>query len=236
MQTILTSIRRELQQLADPATLESSRRFFKEAIDTYGVKTPVVNKLSKDSFRTIKHLPKAEIFALCNELWQSGKHEEAIIACNWSNALHRQFTPDDFAVFEKWIRQDVTNWATCDTLCNHTVGEFIQRYPDDLSKLKEFTQSDNRWVKRAAAVSLIIPARRGKFLTDILEIADRLLTDPDDLVQKGYGWMLKSASEAHQQEIFNYVVSKKAVMPRTALRYAIEKMPKERKAEAMSRE
>ena len=99
-------------------------------------------------------------------------------------------------------------------------------YPQYLSKLKEFAGSDNRWMRRASAVSLIIPARKGKFLNDILELADILLLDKDDMVQKGYGWMLKAASQAYQQEIFDYVISKKAVMPRTALRYAIEKMPK----------
>jgi 3-methyladenine DNA glycosylase AlkD len=53
------------------------------------------------------------------------------------------------------------------------------------------------------------------------------------MVQKGYGWMLKVASQAHQKEIFDYVISKKATMPRTSLRYAIEKMPAELKAKAM---
>jgi len=82
---------------------------------------------------------------------------------------------------------------------------------------------------------LIIPARRGKFLEDILTIADILLTDSDDLVQKGYGWMLKEASKPHQEEIFNYVMKNKKVMPRTALRYAIEKMPPELKRRAMEK-
>lgn len=95
--------------------------------------------------------------------------------------------------------------------------------------------SENRWMRRASAVTLIIPARKGKFLSDILQIADILLLDKDDLVQKGYGWMLKAASEANQQEIFNYVIKNKSVMPRTALRYAIEKMPAELKAEAMKK-
>ena len=86
----------------------------------------------------------------------------------------------------------------CDTLCNHSVGEFIQMYPGFLEELKKFSKSENRWMRRAAAVSLIIPARSGRFLDDILEISDRLLTDKDDLVQKGYGWMLKAASQANQ--------------------------------------
>jgi len=73
------------------------------------------------------------------------------------------------------------------------------------------------------------------FLNDIFEIADILLLDKDDLVQKGYGWMLKAASEAYQEEVFDYVMSKKDIMPRTALRYAIEKMPADLKAEAMKK-
>ena len=73
------------------------------------------------------------------------------------------------------------------------------------------------------------------FLTDIFEIADILLTDHDDLVQKGYGWMLKAASEANQANVFVYVMKNKALMPRTSLRYAIEKMPAELKKQAMAR-
>ena len=88
-------------------------------------------------------------------------------------------------------------------------------------------------MKRASAVSLIIPAKNGKFLNDVFQIADILLLDKDDMVQKGYGWMLKVASQAHEKEVFEYVLAHKASMPRTALRYAIEKMPKELKNKAM---
>jgi 3-methyladenine DNA glycosylase AlkD len=70
-------------------------------------------------------------------------------------------------------------------------------------------------------------------LNDVFEIADILLLDQDNMVQKGYGWMLKVTSQVHQKEVFDYVMSKKDIMPRTALRYAIEKMPKELKVKAM---
>ena len=173
------------------------------------------------------------IFA--RKLWQTGYIEETFIACNWSYNLHKSFEPKDFEIFERWIKKYINNWASCDTFCNHTVGEFIEMYPEYLSKLKEFAKSENRWVRRAAAVSLIVPAKKGKFLKDILEIADVMLLDKEDMVQKGYGWMLKVASHKHQQVVFDYVVSKKAVMPRTALRYAIEKMPAEMKTIAMRR-
>jgi len=82
---------------------------------------------------------------------------------------------------------------------------------------------------------LIIPAKHGQFLPEIIRIADRLLLDKDDMVQKGYGWMLKEASEQHPDEVYQYVLKHRKDMPRTALRYAIEKMPPEMKAEAMKK-
>ncbi len=84
-------------------------------------------------------------------------------------------------------------------------------------------------------MSFIIPARKGLFKKEIFEIADILLLDPDDMVQKGYGWMLKSLAEAYEEEVFNYVLDHRSNMPRTALRYAIEKMPDDKKREAMRR-
>ena len=161
--------------------------------------------------------------------------EESFIACHWSYAVRRDYGPEDFAVFEAWVNDYVSNWASCDTLCNHTIGALVDKYPAFLADLKRWAGSPNRWTRRAAAVSLIIPARQGRFLKEIFEIADILLMDQDDLVQKGYGWMLKVASQAHQAPVFEYVMAHKARMPRTALRYAIEKLPKELRVRAMEK-
>jgi 3-methyladenine DNA glycosylase AlkD len=135
-----------------------------------------------------------------------------------------------------WIEKYIDNWAKCDGFCNHTVGDLIMKYPQDIEELKAWASSNQRWLKRASAVSLIIPARKGMYLQDIFEIAQRLLTDPDDMVQKGYGWMLKESSRIHQDEVFQFVYDNKKQMPRTALRYAIELMPAEMRKEAMKRD
>jgi 3-methyladenine DNA glycosylase AlkD len=111
----------------------------------------------------------------------------------------------------------------------------VAKYPESIEEIVNWTESPNRWMKRAAAVSLIIPAKHGQFLPEIIRIADRLLLDKDDMVQKGYGWMLKEASEQHLDEVYQYVLKHRKDMPRTALRYAIEKMPPEMKAEAMKK-
>jgi 3-methyladenine DNA glycosylase AlkD len=235
MNNIIEKIRFDLRSNADEKTKRSGERFFREDVRLYGVKAAVTHKISKDIYKSIPDTDKRKIFILCEELWKSGTMEESIIACLWSYYLNKQYEPGDFKVFQRWINTYVTNWATCDTLCNHSVGTLIEMYPDLLSGLKDWALSAKRWVKRASAVSLIIPARKGKFLSDIFEIADILHSDKDDMIQKGYGWMLKAASEVYQREVFEYVLSKKATMPRTALRYAIEKMPAELKIIAMAK-
>lgn len=235
MNKIIEDLRSELIRNADEKTKQSGEHFFKEKVRMYGIKSATVIRIGKTHYKEINDKDKLNIFTLCNELWQSGIMEEAFVACNWSYNVNKQYVHDDFYVFEGWVNNYISNWATCDTLCNHTAGTIVEMYPELVSELKHWAKSKNRWVKRASSVSLIIPARRGKFLKDIFEIADILLYDKDDMVQKGYGWMLKAASQAHQEEVFDYVISKKSSMPRTSLRYAIEKMPFELKAMAMAK-
>lgn len=235
MHQIIVRIKEELAEKGDAKILESEQRFFKEPIKTYGVRSAEVVVVGKKYFREIEKSDKKGIWTLCEELFRSGYNDEARIACDWSYNLRASYRPADFKIFERWIGRYIDNWAKCDTFCNHTVGAFLEMYPDYAGKLKAWTQSRNRWFRRAAAVSFIIPAKRGKFLPEILAIADILLLDEDDMVQKGYGWLLKVAAEKHQPEVFAYVMRNRARMPRTALRYAIEKMPTKLKKEAMKK-
>lgn len=221
--------------MADPAVRESGLRFFKEPVSLYGVKGDAVKRLAKRHFKEIQTFGKASILALCEELWESGFLEETGIACEWSYALNGEFEPSDFEVFDRWVRQYVSNWAACDTLCNHTVGTFIERFPSYQNQLLRWASTDSRWVRRASAVSLIIPARKGLFTETIFAIADLLLVDADPMVQKGYGWMLKASSEFDPERVFAYVMQHRNTMPRTALRYAIEKLTIEKRRAAMSR-
>lgn len=235
MTEFIEALRKQLIENADEKTRESGKRYFKEEIQLYGVKTATVTQIGNQAFKQIKDKPKQEIFDLCEQLWKSGMMEETFIACNWSYAIRKQFTPEDFDIFEWWVNKYVTNWASCDGFCNHTIGSLLTQYPTYAEKMKEWSLSQNRWVKRASAVSFIVPAKKGLFKKEIFEIADILLLDPDDMVQKGYGWMLKSLADAYEDEVFQYILDHRSIMPRTALRYAIEKMPEEKKREAMKR-
>jgi 3-methyladenine DNA glycosylase AlkD len=236
MDPVIARIRQELEAQADPEIQKTSKRFFKEEITCYGMKTATVMGIAKKFWKEIKTRDKQEIFALCEELYLSGYLEESFIVSNWTHALSGRYEQEDLAVFRHWIDTYITNWASCDGFCNHTMGDFMEQYPEYTEELMRWTQSQNRWMRRAAAVSLIVPAKHGKFLTEAMDIADLLLTDGDDMVQKGYGWLLKEASRKHTEEVFSYVMKNKKAMPRTALRYAIELMPGDLKAEAMKKD
>lgn len=235
MEKILQTLRAELLENANEKDRDSGKRFFKEEVTLLGVKTAVVTAIGKKHFSNLPDKSKSVIFPLCAELLAGGVLEECFVACQWSYLVRKEYIPEDFDVFARWVSSYVNNWAVCDTLCNHSVGTLVEMYPNLIKKLKKWSESKNRWVKRASAVTLIIPARKGLFLDEIFNIADILLPEKDDMVQKGYGWMLKAASQAHQKEVFDYVMKHRTIMPRTALRYAIEKMPGEMKKEAMRR-
>jgi len=222
---IIEKIRQELEDHSDPETKMTGNRFFKEEVKFYGVKTSVVSEMSRKYFEQVRLLSKDTIFNTCEELLRSDYNEEAWIAFDMANRISKQFTPGDFERFETWIDKYVNNWAKCDTLCNHAVGTFMEMYPQYVQELKKWAHSKNRWFRRAASVTLILPARKGKYLKDVLQISDILISDNDDMVQKGYGWLLKEASKEHLNEVYAYLIKNKSIMPRTALRYAIEKMP-----------
>lgn len=235
MNNLIDRIKEALIENIEEKTKANAQRFFKEQVKVYGVKTAICTKIANQFWPEVKVLKKAEIFQVCENLLASDYCEEAYIVSSWLPRISNQFESNDWIMFNGWIEKYINNWAKCDSFCNHTIGDFLMKFPEFITRLKEWTLSDNRWIKRAAAVSLIIPARNGYFLTEIFTICDQLLIDKDDLVQKGYGWLLKVTGEIYQKEVFTYVLQNKEKMPRTALRYAIEKMPEEMRKEAMKK-
>jgi 3-methyladenine DNA glycosylase AlkD len=241
---IVATIRREFEAAADPKYRESIKRFFKEPIDVYGVRTADARRISNEYFKKVKHLPKREILETC-ELLHNGlgqdeartapKYEEHGIAFSWAGKLSAKFEPADFQMLKRWLKKYVTNWAACDTFCGGAVGVFLVKFPEFLPKVRAWAGLKNRWLRRASAVAHIIPNRNGIAVDSAYKVAEVLLEDEDDMVQKGYGWMLKEIANKRPREVFDFVMARKDRMPRTALRYAIEKMPAVWKKRAMVR-
>jgi len=235
MNQLIAQIRTELSTNADEQTKQSAQHFFKEPVKFYGIKSSITTKIAKKYLPQTKTLNKQELFSICEELYLSDYMEEASIVATWIPHHIDKLQADDIQTFKHWIVSYVNNWAKCDCLCNHTIGDLIMKYPKIVPEIKSWAKSNNRWLKRASAVSFIVPAKRGLFLWDAFEICDVLLLDTDDMVQKGYGWLLKEESRVHTKDVFDYVIKHHANMPRTALRYAIELMPKDLKTQAMKK-
>ncbi|MGD8565259.1 MAG: DNA alkylation repair protein [Candidatus Bathyarchaeota archaeon] len=237
---IIQEIKDRLDEHSNPEKAQRmraySRKLYQEMPELYGVATPIVRQLSSEFFQKVRKKPKQEILELCNDLLKSGLSEERTIAFDWAFRLRRMYEKSDFKLLETWLMKYVHGWGACDDLCTHALGAFIYQFPEFTLKTREWARSENRWVRRASAVSLIYSVRRKKHLENIFVTADALLTDQDVMVQKGYGWMLKEASNNFAKKVFDYVMKNKRKMPRTALRYAIEKLPKEYRIEAMKRE
>lgn len=231
---IISKIQKELGGNIDIEYKKGACNFFKEKINPMGARLPKVRKISAKYFPEIKNLNKKDIFVLCEKLL-SGYDEEKTIAFDWARRIGKQYTKNDFKIFEGWLKKYVSNWAACDDLSYHVLGYCIFQFPEYLPELKKWAQSKNRWLRRASAVTMIYSNRKNKYIDEAFEIADILFNDSDDLVQKGYGWMLKEISNLYPQKVFEYVMARKENMPRTALRYAIEKLPKDYKVKAMTK-
>ncbi len=237
MHQIISQIRRELQAKADPRYKEGALKYFGGDFKSHGVRTPKVRKISQKHFSAVKAMDKKKIFVLIEKLLESGYQEESVIAFDWINRLKVQLLETDFVLFENWLKNYVDNWAKCDDLCGHALGAFVLKFPEVVNQLKtKWVKSSNQWLRRAAAVALIPAIRKNKkFLPDVFEVCEKLLMDKDDLVQKGYGWLLKETSKKNQRAVFEFVLERKNYMPRTALRYAIEKMPANLRQQAMAK-
>jgi 3-methyladenine DNA glycosylase AlkD len=226
---LLEDVRRKLSQQIEPVYREGARAFFKEEVDLYGVRTPKVRRVAADAYREVKHWPDAARNSFCRELWKSGKFEEGGIAVAVYQRLRRQCASREFRLFEKWIDRWVRNWAHCDGVSSWLLSASIENEPSLIRLLPPWTKSPNRWKRRAAAVSLLQEAKRGRHTDAIFDIARRLIEDEDDMVRKGVGWVLKETYPAKPRETVQFIESVRDRSARLVLRIAAEKMtPRDR--------
>ncbi|MEM7036313.1 MAG: DNA alkylation repair protein [Bacteroidota bacterium] len=211
------------------------QHYSKEEIRSLGVRTKQVRAIAQETFADLKPLSGPDLLDHCEAFLPLRTIELTTVALDWAFRGRRKFVAGDFERFYTWLCAFVHNWSDCNHLCTKVYGDHLMRFPENLPEVLKWSGHENRWVRRAAAVILIPGLRKdGRFFTELLQISVALLEDEDDLVQKGYGWALKVASKHHAEAVLEFVVAQKAVMPRTALRYAIEKLSQEAKAIAMA--
>ena len=147
-------------------------------------------------------------------------------------ARYRQsFSPPLLKRWKRWLAADHSaNWATTDAICGSLIGPLLVRFPAQAREMIAWSTHRNMWVRRASIVALIPLARQGKALDLLYANARRLHADPHDLIQKAVGWALREAGKADPARLERYLRANGPTIPRTTVRYAIERFAPARRA------
>ena len=222
-------IRARLESLADPRIAGSSQRFFKTGPGEYGegdrflgVRVPDVRKVARE-FRAA---PLSAAFALL----RSPLHEERLLALLMLVDRFARGTEEEqtriYQEYRKRIRTCVNNWDLVDSSARDIVGAHLEHR--DRAALYVLARSFNLWERRVAIIATFWFIKRGSF-DDALAIAKLLLRDEQDLIHKAVGWMLREVGNRDRAVEERFLRTHYRQMPRTMLRYAIEKFPPERR-------
>jgi 3-methyladenine DNA glycosylase AlkD len=222
--TLVEQVRAALGAHADEEFRRGVANFFREPVKPYGVRSPDVQTIARDAAREMKHWTAAERDRFASALWRSGRLEECTVAIWAYRRFARQCGAREFSVFEGWLDHYVHNWANCDGLAAWLLAATIANEPALITRLHPWTGAPNRWKRRAAIVSLLQEAKRGRNTGAIFQIAQTLLPDADDMVQKGVGWVLKETYPNKPAELMEFLLPRTAAVPRLVLRLAAEKM------------
>ncbi len=224
----LAAIHRELEGLGDASRVAVWQRFFKTGPGEYGagdrfrgIRVPVLRKLAGKH----QNLPLAET----GRLLQSGFHEDRLLALL---ILIRQYYRGDGVTREAIHRlyvdniRFVNNWDLVDVSAPHLVGHYLEgRGSDTLTRL---AASGNLWERRMAIIATLHYIKHQEF-DETLRIAGLLLDDPEDLIHKAVGWMLREVQKREGAVAEAFLRAHYRRMPRTMLRYAIERLPAARR-------
>lgn len=221
--TSLEAARQALHQLSDPARARVQRGFFKNSADDIFLGVPAAS--ARKIANGFAHLSLADI----RRLMQSAVHDERSLA---NEILCRQFQKAAEAgqkkIFDFYIRNRrlIRDWDAVDGSAPYIVGPWLLER--DKTLLYELARSARLWDRRIAIVSTWWFIRKGH-LADTFALAEILLHDPEDLIQKATGWMLREAGKKDPRALERFLRRHHASMPRTTLRYAIERFPPEKR-------
>ena len=228
MKQITKTITSELQALTNAEKREIFPKFFKAGKGEYGEGDCFLG-VTVPNIRAIAKLHKDISIEEIRELLQSEWHEvrlcALIIMVEKSKKKDEALRKELFNLYLSQTKR-INNWDLVDLSCRFIIGEYLLDKSRDI--LYQLAQSSLLWDNRIAIVSTYAFIRKGQ-LEDTYALSDLMMQHPHDLMHKAIGWMLREAGKRNPERLYDYVMSHRADMPRTMLRYAIEKFsPKER--------
>lgn len=228
MKQLTKTITNELQALSDAEKREIFPKFFKAGKGEYGEGDRFLG-VTVPNIRAIAKLHKDISIEEIQDLIQSEWHEVRL--CALIIMVEKSKKKDEALrkeLFNLYLSQTerINNWDLVDLSCRFIIGEYLLDKSRDI--LYQLAQSPLLWDNRIAIVSTYAFIRKGQ-LEDTYALSDLMMQHPHDLMHKAIGWMLREAGKRNPERLYDYVMSHRADMPRTMLRYAIEKFsPKER--------
>jgi 3-methyladenine DNA glycosylase AlkD len=221
--------RRSLARMARPAGDFDSSRYFRASGDLgfYNVGTAAMRGLARSIHAQHKDrwsIDDAMVFA--DTLIVDRYLEAKGLGIELVARFRRDFTPRLLPAWKRWFAGNHSaNWATTDAICGALLGPLLVQQPELCQQMRAWARHRNMWVRRASIVGLIARARRGESLDLVYEIARVLHGDPEDLIQKAVGWALREAGKTNMARLERYLRTAGPAIPRTTLRYAIERFP-----------
>ena len=228
MKQLTKTITNKLQALSDAKKREIFPKFFKAGKGEYGEGDRFLG-VTVPNIRAIAKLHKDVSIEEIRELIQSEWHEvrlcALIIMVEKSKKKDEALRKELFNLYLSQTKR-INNWDLVDLSCRFIVGEYLLDKSRDI--LYQLAHSPLLWDNRIAIVSTYAFIRKGQ-LEDTYALSDLMMHHPHDLMHKAIGWMLREAGKRDSNRLYDYVMNHRADMPRTMLRYAIEKFsPKER--------
>lgn len=228
--------KRALARLARPAGNLDASRYFRGADDLrfHNVGTRTMRALARSIHAANRERWSIDDATAFAETLIADPHLEVkAVGIEVVARYRRDFTPGDLQVYKRWLaRNHSANWATTDAICGSLIGPLLLRYPELAPRIAAWARDRNMWVRRAAAVGLIPLVRRGLVHDLAYQSALTLHADKEDLIQKAVGWLLREAGKVDERRLERYLREHGRSIPRTTLRYAIERFP-ERKRRAL---
>jgi len=222
---IAAHIRRVLKDGGSAPHSEELQRFFKETVRARGWYTRELRRFAAAFRRPIlEHRGLPFLIEVADKLFAGRVLEEKNMAVLLLEKSAAKFGDAEFKLFGRWIDR-VTNWAEHDALAHYLIGPLVLANPRRAAVLPRWARSRNRWRRRAAAVALIHAARHKRLREWIVEVADLLLADRDEMVQKGVAWLLREWVKFDRKPAVAYVRSIRRRAPRLVLRTACETLP-----------
>lgn len=206
----------------------------------YGIKFPLLEQKVKSTFNSFScsYEEATEIF---KTLIRTNVEEEKFAGLHFLNKFKKQFTSDTIDLFRNEYAQYCYTWSLCDSTCVRVLGPFLgKKGNESLAKktVDEWSNSEAMWIRRASMVILLKLTMLKKDFDEnyVFGMVEKMLKYSEQpYIEKGIGWLLKTCSKYKPELIYNYLMNNKGTFPRLILRYASEKLPKERRTSILKK-